>query len=77
MCIRDRPAPEPIALADVRAPGVDLRLEYQWIAAPRQDAPLLVFLHEGLGSVSMWKDWPRQACAAAGCRGLVLSLIHI
>ncbi|CAB3872445.1 alpha/beta fold hydrolase [Achromobacter ruhlandii] len=67
------PAPEPTALADVRAAGRDLRLEYQWIAAARRDAPLLVFLHEGLGSVSMWKDWPRQACAAAGCRGLVYS----
>ncbi len=59
------PAPEPAALVHVRAAGRDLRLEYQWIAAARHDAPLLVFLHEGLGSVSMWKDWPRQACAAA------------
>ncbi|WYX35405.1 alpha/beta hydrolase [Achromobacter xylosoxidans] len=67
------PMPEPTALADVRASGRDLRLEYQWIPASRQDAPLLVFLHEGLGSVSMWKDWPRQACEAAGCRGLVYS----
>ncbi|MDQ3445537.1 MAG: alpha/beta hydrolase, partial [Pseudomonadota bacterium] len=30
--------------------------------------PLLVFLHEGLGSVAMWRDWPRQLCEAGGFR---------
>jgi len=61
------------ALAEVNTGGRTLQLEYRWIAAERHDAPLLVFLHEGLGSVSMWRDWPDQACAAAGCRGLVYS----
>lgn len=59
--------------ASLHALDRDLRLEYRWLAPQRQDAPLLVFLHEGLGSVSMWKDWPRQVCEAAGCRGLVYS----
>ena len=36
-------------------------------------APLLVFLHEGLGSVAMWKDFPQRLCAALGLRGLVYS----
>ncbi len=58
--------------ATLHARGRDLRLECQWIA-PERDAPLIVFLHEGLGSVSMWKDWPRRVCDAAGCRGLVYS----
>ncbi len=57
----------------LHALGRDLRLEYRWLAPQRRDAPPLVFLHEGLGSVSMWKDWPRQVCEAAGCRGLVYS----
>lgn len=61
------------AFADIRADGRDLRLEYEWIAGPRADAPLLVFLHEGLGSVSMWRDVPRDLCAATGMRGLVYS----
>lgn len=61
------------SLASVRLAGRDLRLEYQWIAPERRDAPLLVFLHEGLGSLAMWKDWPARACDAAGCRGLVYS----
>src|SRR3546814_9012042 len=30
-------------------------------------------MHEGPGSVGMWKDWPARACAAIGCRGLVFS----
>nr|UOZ96711.1 2-succinyl-6-hydroxy-2,4-cyclohexadiene-1-carboxylate synthase [Cupriavidus sp.] len=33
----------------------------------------MVFLHEGLGSVSMWKDFPDQLCRALGLRGLVYS----
>lgn len=60
-------------LVSVRVAGRELRLEYQWIAPERRDAPLLVFLHEGLGSLSMWKDWPARACDAASCRGLVYS----
>jgi pimeloyl-ACP methyl ester carboxylesterase len=50
-----------------------VRIEYQWIAAARADAPLMVFLHEGLGSVSMWRNFPRLLCQAVGCRGLVYS----
>ncbi len=61
------------AWADLRAQGREMRLECQWIAPERRDAPLLVFLHEGLGSVAMWKDWPQRVCDAAGCRGLVYS----
>ncbi len=47
-------------------------IEVQWIGAAT-DAPLLVFLHEGLGSVAMWKDFPQRLCDALGCRGLVYS----
>jgi pimeloyl-ACP methyl ester carboxylesterase len=39
----------------------------------RADAPLVVFLHEGLGSVAMWRDFPARVCAALGWRGLVYS----
>lgn len=31
----------------------------------------LVFLHEGLGSVEMWKQFPAQLCVATGCNGIV------
>ncbi|RZT97730.1 alpha/beta fold hydrolase [Rivibacter subsaxonicus] len=53
--------------------GRRVRVEHQWIAPERRAAPLIVFLHEGLGSLSMWKDFPQRLCDAAGCRGLVWS----
>lgn len=59
--------------ARVHASGRDLDIEYYWIAREKTASPLIVFLHEGLGSASMWKHWPDQACSAIGCRGLVFS----
>ena len=50
-----------------------VRIEHRWIAREATDRPLMVFLHEGLGSVSMWRDAPDRICAAAGLRGLVYS----
>lgn len=35
------------------------------------EKPSLVFLHEGLGSVKMWKNFPEQLCRETGCPGLV------
>ena len=52
-----------------------VRIELQRVASPsaRADAPLMVFLHEGLGSVAMWRDFPQRLCDAAGVHGLVYS----
>ena len=49
-------------------------LEVRQLAAGRraQLAPI-VFLHEGLGSVAMWRDWPQQVCDATGRGGVVYS----
>jgi pimeloyl-ACP methyl ester carboxylesterase len=33
----------------------------------------LVFLHEGLGSVALWRDWPAQLCQQLGCVAWVYS----
>jgi|SRR6185503_3887245 len=33
--------------------------------------PVLVFLHEGLGSIRQWREFPAKVCAATGCAGLV------
>lgn len=53
-----------------------VRLELQRIAGPGDRAPL-VFLHEGLGSVSLWtqrgNNWPQAVCQATGRAGLVYS----
>lgn len=61
------------SLIGIQRNGRSVDIEYQFIDAPDPHAPLLIFLHEGLGSVSMWRGWPEQACQALGCRGLVYS----
>jgi pimeloyl-ACP methyl ester carboxylesterase len=35
------------------------------------DRPTLVFLHEGLGCIEMWRDFPETLCKALGCYGLI------
>ena len=51
-----------------------VRLEIQRIAGPAGGprAPI-VFLHEGLGSVAMWRDWPTRVCEVTGRAGVVYS----
>jgi pimeloyl-ACP methyl ester carboxylesterase len=58
---------------DIGWAGRPVRIEHAWIARERRGAPLLVFLHEGLGSLAMWRDFPQRLCSAAGARGLVYS----
>ncbi|CDM25401.1 benzoate degradation ring-cleavage hydrolase [Castellaniella defragrans 65Phen] len=67
------PAPGAPGFQAIRFQGRALDIEYRIIPAARPDAEWLVFLHEGLGSLSMWKDWPERLCAAVQCRGLVYS----
>lgn len=62
-----------MSLVALRAAGRDVRIEYAWVGDADPDAPVLVFLHEGLGSVSMWRDFPQRLCESAGMRGLVYS----
>jgi len=53
--------------------GRTLRIETTWVGAAQSQHPPVVFLHEGLGSVAMWKDFPARLCEAHGLRGLVFS----
>lgn len=53
----------------VIAGGHRLRLRRLGEAAP--DTPTLVFLHEGLGSITQWRGFPADLCAATGLPGLV------
>lgn len=46
-------------------------LEYTWVDGTRDESPTLVFLHEGLGSIRQWRDFPGQVARASGCRALV------
>jgi pimeloyl-ACP methyl ester carboxylesterase len=62
--------------ADIAWRDRRVSIEYAWIDGPHEDdakRPLVVFLHEGLGSRAMWKDFPRAMCEAANARGLVFS----
>ncbi len=49
------------------------KLEYRMIG-PRPDAaPTIIMLHEGLGSVGMWNNFPDKVAAATGCGVFVYS----
>ena len=65
------PAARAVARLDWR--GRALEIEHEWVGAPRGAAPVVVFLHEGLGSLSMWKDFPRDFCDAHRFSGFVFS----
>lgn len=47
-------------------------LEYAWVGDP-ESATILVFLHEGLGSLSAWGGFPERLCQSLSVRGLVYS----
>lgn len=50
-----------------------LRLEYRDYPAAEPGRPVLVVLHEGLGCVAMWRDFPERLAARTGCRTVVWS----
>lgn len=41
-------------------------LEYVCFGPPPEQAPTLVMLHEGLGSLGLWRDWPQALAEATG-----------
>lgn len=49
------------------------RIEYRFVEPVGGNGIDLVMLHEGLGSVSLWRDFPEQLAQATGCRILVYS----
>lgn len=50
-----------------------VRLEYLWLGPTPEQTPTLVFLHEGLGCVSLWRDFPEQLVRRTGYGALVYS----
>ena len=59
-----------VAFVEFALSGGNQRIEFEWVG---QGGQTMVFLHEGLGSLAMWKEFPRELCASLGCRGLVYS----
>ena len=49
------------------------KLEIAWHGPGPDKAPTLVFLHEGLGCVALWRDFPEKLAAATGCGAFVYS----
>ncbi len=50
----------------------EYRFAVKWVS-PSQSAqsPVLVFLHEGLGCIDLWRYFPEQICHETGLTGLV------
>lgn len=49
------------------------RLEAAWIGPGPDQAPTLIFLHEGLGCVDLWRDVPARLAGITGWGALVYS----
>jgi pimeloyl-ACP methyl ester carboxylesterase len=62
----ERPPP---SFARVR----DHHIEYAWHGSARRHAVPIVMLHEGLGSVALWRDFPQRLAEATGRRVLAYS----
>jgi pimeloyl-ACP methyl ester carboxylesterase len=62
-----------VAFVEIAWRARKLRIEHAFVGVDDANAPLLIFLHEGLGSLAMWKAFPAQLCEALGARGLVYS----
>jgi len=53
--------------------GVLLEVARIGAPGPNDRREPLLFLHEGLGSIAQWGDWPASLCAATGREGVVYS----
>lgn len=50
-----------------------VRTEVRRLGPPPDRAATIVFLHEGLGSAALWRDYPDRVAGAIGAGGLVYS----
>ncbi len=50
-----------------------VRLEVKKFHGVVHKAPTLIFLHEGLGCIDMWRDFPEKLVQLTGCPALVYS----
>jgi pimeloyl-ACP methyl ester carboxylesterase len=51
----------------------DQNIEFAWFGPPRKTGPVVIMLHEGLGCVSLWRDFPEQIAFRAGLPVLAYS----
>ena len=63
-----------MALAEAGFLDIDgHRIEYRFVGPQPDKAPTLVLLHEGLGCVGLWNDFPEKLAAATGAGAFVYS----
>lgn len=66
--------PSTTSFTEIEWNGQCLSVEYQLITPVQINTPeKIIFLHEGLGCVSMWKNFPEQLCRLVGMQGMVYS----
>ena len=58
---------------DIVLPDSGRKLEALWIGPGPEASPTLIFLHEGLGCVALWRDFPMRLSAQLGWGALVFS----
>ena len=59
------------ALQQITLQAAGRTLRGHWRGPPPDEAPTLVFLHDALGSVRLWRDFPDQLVRATGCGALL------
>ncbi len=59
------------ALGQLTLHAAGRTLRGHWRGAREAAGPVLVFLHDALGSTRLWRDFPDKLCAATGLRALV------
>ncbi len=59
------------ALHQITLQAAGRTLRGHWRGPPPGEAPTLVFLHDALGSVRLWRDFPDQLVRATGCGALL------
>lgn len=51
----------------------DVRIEYRYLRGKRHECPTFVLLHEGLGSMGQWRDFPERLHERTGCSVFIYS----
>lgn len=49
----------------------NVQLYFKWVNENAEKEPVILFLHEGLGSIAQWKNFPEKLCGETGLKGLV------
>ena len=53
---------------DVEVTGLKLHVRHLKLSA---DAPTIVYLHDSLGSIALWRHFPESLCRGTACHGLI------